>query len=175
MERTKEEYQQIYDDLLVLKETLNRLHDIGGLWPTPMNGKTWEEEKDEFWNTRTNAFNGLVTSGQVKSCEIKTLCEMEANECQIRKNKTGIWNHIGICTYHSSEYYFFDEPYSLEEMIEITKKAINDPASAIQKRIANRVLDHIGTAACEPRAFIEQEERDPIADNRAQKKTCVHL
>ena len=49
MERTKEEYQQIYDDLLVLKETLNRLHDIGGLWPTPMNGKTWEEEKDEFW------------------------------------------------------------------------------------------------------------------------------
>jgi hypothetical protein len=48
--RSTEELRVIYNDLLEFRDTQNSLHEIGTLMPTPMNGKTWEEEKADFYN-----------------------------------------------------------------------------------------------------------------------------
>ena len=161
-DRSKEELQQIYNDLLELKETLNWLNSFGDLWPIPMNGRTWEEEKNEFWDRAINAFDGLIRLGKVESCEIRTLCKKETMWCQERKEKKGFWNHVSTHPYHSSEYQI-QGMYSLDAFIEATDKLINDTVTEKEKLLINQVLDNVGTSACEPRACIQKDMETSFA------------
>jgi hypothetical protein len=158
-DRSKKELEQIYDDLLELKQTLNWLNSFGDLWPTPMNGKTWEQEKNEFWNREIKAFEGLIREGKVQSCEIRSLCEKEARANQLRKRKEGFWNHVSSHPSHSSEYIIYDG-FSLDQFLDIYDKALNDPKAIQEKKIVNHVLDVIGTPACEARACIQNLDQE---------------
>ena len=154
-DRSKEELKQIYNDLLEFRNALNKLHNLGELWPTPMNGKKWEEEKDEFWGTRINKFSNLNRL-VIKSCEVKTLIEAGLKIDEKRKSRNGFWNHVGVRTLHSSEYDFGGQSLTLDEMIEIIEKDLKGNGTKIEKNSINQILDNIGTSACEPRAFLQE-------------------
>lgn len=156
-DRSKEELEQIYNDLSEFKKTLNWLNSFGDLWPTPMNGKTWEQEKNEFWNREINAFENLIREGNVKSCEIKSLCQTDIRYSRKRKDKEGFWNHVATHPYHSSEYPINDS-FSLDQFMSILEKVLNDPGSTQEAEFVNKVLDGIGISACEVRASIENHE-----------------
>lgn len=163
-DRSKEELKQIYDDLLEFKETLNWIDSFGGLYPTPMNGKTWEQEKKEYWNRGINAVKDLIQDGKVKSCEIRTVCEMIVRSSEKRRDKKGFWNHLTAQPYNSSEYPMYNG-FSLDQFLEVLDEAINDPEAKQEKNFMNNVLDEIGTSACDVRACIENMEQKTEFNN----------
>lgn len=150
-------YRQIYNDLLQLQETFNNLSSHGKLVPIPLNGKTWEEEKVEFWDRQINAFDELIRSGKVKSCEIKSLCEYYVRWTQDKKSTEGFWNHVGWRAYESSEL-TFDNGIQLDELIDMTKKLLSGSASQQERLKVNETLDLMGDSACSPRAFLNELE-----------------
>ena len=158
-ERTKEELERIYNDLLEFRTTLNWLNSFGDLWPTPMNGKTWEQEKNEFWNREINAFKGLILEGTVTSCEVKSLCEKSYLTLQERKNREGFWNHVSSHPADASEFKI-NGAISLDQYLRILERVLSDNRTEEEKGIVNQVLDDIGTSACEPRACIENTQYD---------------
>ncbi len=164
-DRSKEELQQIYNDLLEFRKTFNLLNSYGELWPTPMNGKTWGEEKKGFWNKGVTSLNTLIRSEKVKSCEILTLCEFEIKWCQGKKEENGFLNHVGWEFSSSRVYDFGGQSYNLDEMIEATAKVISGNATETETSKVNEILNGIGTDACKPRACIQKEIEDTFAHN----------
>ncbi|MEL6834944.1 MAG: hypothetical protein AAFN93_15450 [Bacteroidota bacterium] len=154
MERTQEELRQIYEDLLALKEVQNQLHDIGQLLPIPLNGKSWEEEKAEYYDKGVSLYDGLLSS-QVKSCEIKTQCEENYNWIRSKREESGFWNHVNYRFFNSSEYIITSGGISLEDMITLTNQIIKGKATTESIEYFDQILNGIGTSACNPRASLD--------------------
>jgi hypothetical protein len=163
-QRTPEELKQIHADLLILSDTLNRLRDLGELWPIPMNGKTWEEEKNEFHFSGINAFNDLIVSGKIKSCEVISFCEFSVATMTEISKEYGFWNHYGKI-YTDSTDYIIDDRLSVNDMIEIVEKAINHNLSPSQAKEFNSEIDQLGNSACGPRAMLENPGKPEDINN----------
>jgi len=165
--RTKEQLQQIYEDLLEVRKVVNRLHDMGELWPTPMNGKAWEEEKDEHYFAGINAMTDLIRSGRIKSCEVISLCEMFVADCQAERTKTGFWNHYGKEYNSSSEQAINNGAISINNLIDGLSLAISGQLSAARLSQLEEYIDNFGNSACGPRAMIENPGKSDGVDNNA--------
>ncbi|MCI5059401.1 MAG: hypothetical protein MRY83_25030 [Flavobacteriales bacterium] len=152
-------YRQIYNDLIDFRKVENELSSYGMLLPVPLNGKSWEEEKNEYWDIQLNKLNDLLNSGKIESCEIKSLLEACIIGTHRDKDKEGLWNHIGVQTHHSSTFDFGGQEYTIDEMIEVTEKIIQGNATLQEYLDVNKVLDSMGTSACDPRAYLNFQEK----------------
>ena len=161
--RSKEDLKTIYEDLLELRVVLNELHERGELWPIPMNGKTWQEEKDEFYNHQIQELEGLLGDNLVSSCEIKTLCRFIIKDCIEHKNIEGFWNQVSRRAQNSKQYEPTDS-YSIDEMIDILERSFSDSATNVELEKLNNILEEVGLNACKARAFIIQPEYDKTAN-----------
>lgn len=157
LRRSREELRVIYNDLVEYRTVHNNLHERGPLAPTPMNGKTWEEEKAEFWFGAVNDFTDLVRSGRVNSCEILTLCNSDISECNERASRNGFWHHVGWQFKHSSTYDFNGQEYTLDGIISVLHKMTLGIATEKEIATVNRIIDSIGTMSCDPRAHLESK------------------
>lgn len=154
MERTQEELQQIYDDLMVFKEKLNWLSSFGQLLPVPLNGKTWEEEKAEYYDRAINAFDNLTN--EVVSCEMKTFCQESKILAEQYRSRQGFWNHVGFYYPDFSENTLGEYgSIKLGDFADMVKQVINGNATDATKKLVNETLDSIGTSACTPRAHLD--------------------
>lgn len=79
---TREELARIKEDIDAVIETSKIMEEHSPLTPTLFNGKTWKEEKDEWFDIQRNAIKELLTSGKVQSCEIRTLCKMHLEDLE---------------------------------------------------------------------------------------------
>jgi hypothetical protein len=162
--RSKEDLRTIYEDLLELRVVLNDLHDRGELWPIPMNGKTWQEEKDEFYNHQIDELGKLLEDNLVKSCQIKTLCEFIIKDCIKCKGIDGFWSQISRRAQNSKQY----EPtstYSIDEMIDVLERYFSSSGTDTELKKLDAVLEEIGTSACEARAFLVQPNCEKITSS----------
>lgn len=154
--RTKEQLQQIYEDLVAVREVVNQLHDLGELWPTPMNGKTWEEEKNEWYFAGINGITDLIGAGKVKSCEVISVCEDWVSNVENQRNQSGFWNHYGKQYRSSSEEDVLgDANISMDKMIEELELAIQGKLAENRMKQLNEAVDSFGSSACGPRAMME--------------------
>jgi hypothetical protein len=160
-DRTKEELEVIKNDLIELKKVINRLNDFGELWPTPMNGKTWEEEKNEFWEREISSLYDLIQSGKVKSCEIKSFCVKEAEYGKRRKDMKGFWNHLGVIMGDSGDV-IIGGYQSVDDMINEIDKLVKGDGNMLQKKKINEALDYIGTSACTARALLNKGSQNHL-------------
>lgn len=165
LSRTKEQLQQIYEDLIAVREVVNQLHDLGELWPTPMNGKTWEEEKREHYFAGINAMTDLIRSGEIKSCEVISACEGYIQDCRAKFHQTGFWNHYGEQYYSSSERAINNGASSIDEMIDELSLAIEGSLPAARLSQLEEYIDNFGNSACGPRAMMENPGKSNELEN----------
>ena len=163
--RTKEQLQQIYEDLVAVREVVNQLHNLGELWPTPMNGKTWEEEKNEWYYAGINAMSDLLRSGKIKSCEVVSLCEALSFRLKADRVEIGFWNHYGSKYYSSGDQVLNNRQTSIDEMMGELHLAIQGrlPENGLSQLESN--IDNFGNSACDPRAMLENAGKSIELDN----------
>lgn len=154
-ERTKEQLQQIYEDLLLVKEVINQLHELGELWPTPLNGKTWQQEKDEHYFAGIKAMTNLIRSGKVKSCEVISSCELGIRYCEDKRNLVGFWNHYGTRYTSSKSRTVNNGRTSIDEIIDEVELAIHERLPETRLVQLENDIDSFGDTACGPRAMLE--------------------
>ena len=153
--RTKEQLQQIHEDLLLVKEVVNQLHELGELWPTPLNGKTWQQEKDEHYFAGINAITNLLRSGKIKSCEVISTCELSIRNLEIKRIRSGFWNHYGT-RYPSSKYGTVNNGRtSIDEIIDEVELALQERLPETRLTQLENDIDSFGNTACGPRAMLE--------------------
>lgn len=152
-DRTKEELQVIYDDLVEFGKLLDELHELGELWPNPLNDKTWDEEKNEYYGASIRGLKKLLDQ-KVNSCEVKTWCEVELREQRKNKDAYGFWNHVAT-VYNSSEEYEING-LSFNEFKNEILEVVQGTADQLQISRVNKYLDDIGKSACEPRAMLRE-------------------
>ena len=157
-QRSNIELLVILSDLQKWREVMNELHDYGTLLPTPLNGKTWEEEKKEFYDKSINAYSDLLSTGDIRSCEVQTACTTMISQAYAASAEEGVWCHIGRKVINSSEFHVDGDNYSLDDMIRSMRRIISGTALDSEIEKVNEVLDNIGRSACEPRAFLELEQ-----------------
>jgi len=163
--RTKEQLQQIYEDLLAVREVVGQLHERGELWPTPMNGKTWEEEKNEFYFAGINVMTDLIRSGKIKSCEVLSYYERGVQVLQNQRTKTGFWNHYAQQYHSSSVRAINNDSISIDELINDLELARRDRLSEEQLNRLNEHIDSLGNSACDPRAMLENPGNSVESEN----------
>ncbi|MCI5091184.1 hypothetical protein [Phaeodactylibacter sp.] len=163
--RTKEQLQQIYEDLLIVREVINELHELGELWPTPMNGKTWEEEKNEHYFAGINAMTDLIRSGRIKSCEMISGCEGWVQVLQNQRTKTGFWNHYAWEYHSSSVRSINNDTISIDELINDLELAGRGRLSEEQLNQLNENINSFGDSACDPRAMLENRGNSIESEN----------
>lgn len=164
-DRTKEQMQQIYDDLVAVREVVNQLHDMGELWPTPMNGKTWEEEKNEHYLAGINAMTDLLQSGKIKSCEVISSCELGVSYFEEKKNRSGFWNHCGSQYYCASDRVINNGRTSIDMVLEELELALQERLSEDRLSQLNLDIDSFGDSACGPRAMLENTVKSDGLDS----------
>lgn len=154
-ERTKEQLQQIYEDLLLVREVVNKLYEMGELWPTPLNGKTWQQEKDEHYFAGINAMTSLIRSGRIESCEVISGCEGFVTSCWQNRSQTGFWNHYGKQYYSSDDRVINRGRTSIDEIIDNLKLAVYGKLPETRLMQLENDIDSFGNTACGPRAMLE--------------------
>lgn len=165
-ERTKEQLQQIYEDLLLVRKVVNQLHGLGELWPKPMNGKTWQQEKDEHYFAGINAITNLIRSGKVKSCEVISTCELSIRNLERKRIRSGFWHHYGWQFFSSSEYTINKGQTSIDMVIEELDLALQGHLPTNRLNQLNRDIDSLGNSACGERAFLENHGNSTESSNR---------
>lgn len=164
-ERTKEQLQQIYEDLLAVREVINELHEMGELWPTPMNGKTWKEEKNDFYFAGINTMTDLIRSGKIESCEVLSYYEKGVQVLQNQRVKTGFWNHYAWEYHSSSVRSINNNSISIDELINDLELASRDKLSEEQLSQLNENIDSFGDSACGSRAMLENRGNSVESEN----------
>lgn len=164
-DRTKEQLQQIYEDLLAVREVVNQLHERGELWPTPMNGKTWEEEKNEHYFAGINAMTDLIRSGRVESCEVISACESGISNLEHERKQSGFWNHYGKQYYSSDEHVINNGRTSVDEIIDNLKLAVYGRLAESDLIQLEKDIDSFGDTACGPRAMMENSGKSDGLEN----------
>jgi len=151
--RSREELEQIYKDLVEFAKVCDELHALGELWPTPMNGKSWSEEKATFYDAGHKAYQSLIDERKVKSCEVKTLCKVSVQKNREYESLEGFWHHIAVRYYSSSTFDFGGKELHLDDLIEDLEKLLK--YKDVDEKIINSLLNEIGTSACTPRASLK--------------------
>ena len=162
-DRTKEELRQIYDDLLVVSNYCQRLAQKGMLLPDLLNDKSWEEEKNDFYNDTIYAHRDALRTGKVQACEVQSLCESFIIDAIYKKDKTGFWHHYGMEAIPPSRIELGE--YTLETIIEELENILNGNSTLEEERRVNKSIDGFGLSACEPRAFLENAGKEENQNN----------
>ena len=152
-DRTKEELITIRDDILQVIEARKMMLEYSPLVPTPLNGKSWKEERTEWFDRAINYYGNLIKSDKVKSCEITSLCKAYIAEGKEEKAFADRYSYVAI--YHSVNPldHKGEFGYSLLDMRDELNAAIAGKLSKSELGKLNKLLDSIGSSGCKVIAY----------------------
>ena len=159
-DRTPEDYQQIYSDLIEKRKVVNKLNEKGSF-----EAWFWEKDKSSkrkaFYQEFVDANQKLLTDGKVRSCEctqeiLQTISEWK----KVIDQKYNSLTTMGISQLPSSR--MKSGVYTLDKLIEKLKKVNNRTATQDEIDNVDKSLDSFSN--CGPIAQYEKTGLDREID-----------
>jgi len=166
-DRTLEELRQIREDFILIKKAYDeKLEGLRSDYLENLfDGRSRNEELEDYNNSVIEVFQYLLDSGNIKSCECITLIQRSIIERQKWIETPGVWAYLNVQIKPSNRVKPVND-LTLDEVVSLLRK------NPFNDRL-NQNLDKIGTDACVPIACNEIELGSIELSNSPEEKCSL--
>lgn len=138
-DRSREDYEKIYYDLLRIRKIANELAEKGSFKNTWFNGESGGSEKKKFFQHFVDRWEELLVSGELRTCECIDLVKSTIKFW--KKERDSKFNPLrpGASHRNSSNWKIYD--LTLDDLIAETKKGYQGRR---MNKVTDETLDKLG-------------------------------